>query len=225
MKPNNQTGENPFSLSIGDLMAAILFVFVLLLSAAMLKISEQSEKIENIATQYDNSKEEIYKDLEKHFGDDIVDWGAEIDKQKLSIRFSKQTMFDNNDTTLRPEFCAILDDFFPKYINLLMAHKDEIAEIRIEGHTSSIGSYFHNMQLSQDRSRNVLEYCESLVSQTQREWMRQFVTANGLSYSHLIYDNKGFEDENRSRRVEFRILTNSEESMQNILEELDELKK
>lgn len=54
--------------------------------------------------------------------------------------------------------------------------------------------------------------------------MRQYVTANGLSYSHLIKDNNGCEDENKSRRVEFRILTNSEESMQSILDNLEQLK-
>ena len=45
-------------------------------------------------------------------------------------------------------------------------YKDGIAEIRIEGHTSSewfdtVGldmAYYNNMKLSQDRSRNVLKY-------------------------------------------------------------------
>lgn len=224
MKNTLIPGENPFSLSIGDLMASVLFVFVLLLSAAILKISDQKRQIEYVAANYSNTKEEIRFELEKHFGDHIADWGAEIDPQKLSIRFSKQAMFDNNEPALRPEFRAVLDDFFPQYIALLMHYKDDIAEIRIEGHTSSVGTYFHNMQLSQDRSRNVLEYCEGLVSEEQRQWMRQYVTANGLSYSHLIKDNNGCEDENKSRRVEFRILTNSEESMQSILDNLEQLK-
>lgn len=212
--------ENPFSLSIGDLMASVLFVFVLLLSAAMLKINEQKQKIEQVAENYSNAKEDILRDLERHFGDNISDWGAEIDPNKLSIRFSKKSMFDNDDRELKLEFCEILDSFFPQYIQLLMLYKDDIAEIRIEGHTSSVGDYFYNMQLSQDRSRRVLEYCEGLVSEEQRMWMRQYVTANGLSYSHRIFDQNGNEDEDKSRRVEFRILTNSEESMQNILEGL-----
>jgi outer membrane protein OmpA-like peptidoglycan-associated protein len=128
-------------------------------------------------------------------------------------------MFANNNPKLNSEFLSVLDNFFPKYIDLLMQHKDVIAEIRIEGHTSSVGTYFHNMKLSQERSRNVLKYCWGLANMQQREWMKLCVTANGLSYSHPILVD-GVEDENKSRRVEFRILTKSEQSIDKINNQL-----
>lgn len=219
MKKQNHSEENPFSLSIGDLMAATLFVFVLLLSAALLKMREQTDelnqqnqRIKEITQKYEDNREEIRYALENHFGDQLTEWGAEIIPSKLCIRFSKQSMFANNQPGLNEEFLDVLDDFFPKYIDLLMDHKDVIAEIRIEGHTSSVGTYFHNMKLSQERSRNVLQYCWGLANSEQRTWMKECVTANGLSYSHPIIVD-GVEDEDKSRRVEFRILTNSEESI------------
>ena len=128
-------------------------------------------------------------------------------------------MFGNNNPQLNSEFLAVLDDFFPKYISLLEHYQHIIAEIRIEGHTSSVGTYFHKMKLSQERSRNVLEYCWGLATEPQREWMKLCVTANGLSYSHPIIVD-GVEDENKSRRVEFRILTKSEESIDRINDQL-----
>jgi outer membrane protein OmpA-like peptidoglycan-associated protein len=48
--------------------------------------------------------------------------------------------------------------------------------------------------------------------------LRRYVTANGLSSSRLIVDNKGEEDVARSRRVEFRIRTDAETRLAKILE-------
>lgn len=219
MRKHHSEEENPFSLSIGDLMAATLFVFVLLLSAALLKMREQTDAIKEITQKYEDNRMEIQHALETHFGDQLTEWGAEIIPNKLCIRFSKQSMFENNNPQLNSEFLAVLDDFFPKYIDLLMQHQHVIAEIRIEGHTSSVGTYFHNMKLSQERSRNVLQYCWGLANEQQQEWMKLCVTANGLSYSHPILV-EGVEDENKSRRVEFRILTKSEESIDKINDQL-----
>jgi outer membrane protein OmpA-like peptidoglycan-associated protein len=226
MRKHHSEEENPFSLSIGDLMAATLFVFVLLLSASLLKMKDQTDKlnqqnktIKEITRKYEDDRQEILHSLQTHFGDQLTEWGAEIIPSKLCIRFSKQSMFANNNPQLNSEFLSVLDDFFPKYINLLMQYQDVIAEIRIEGHTSSVGTYFHNMKLSQERSRNVLQYCWGLANMQQREWMKLCVTANGLSYSHPILVD-GVEDENKSRRVEFRILTKSEESIDQINNQL-----
>lgn len=209
--------ENPFSLSIGDLMAAVLFVVILLLAAAMLKLNEKQQKIDEVAEAYVNTNDSIVYALERHFGDNLVDWGAEIDPEKLSIRFTKKSMFDQDKSDIKPEFKTILDAFFPEYLKLLTYYRDNIEEIRIEGHTSSEGDYFHNMNLSQDRSRKVLDYCYNLVSPEEQDWMREKATANGLSYSHLIFDEWGMEDVDRSRRVEFRVVTKSKERLEEIM--------
>ena len=37
-KKTYDTEENPFAMSIGDLMAGLLFIFILLLTATMLKV-------------------------------------------------------------------------------------------------------------------------------------------------------------------------------------------
>ena len=50
-KSNSSSNENPFSLSIGDLMAGILFIFVLLLSVTMLEIQEKAEADSEISSK------------------------------------------------------------------------------------------------------------------------------------------------------------------------------
>ena len=49
------------------------------------------------------------------------------------------------------------------------------------------------------------------------KWIRLNVTANGLSSSKLIYNDDGKENRELSRRVEFRVKTNAEQRIQNIL--------
>lgn len=226
MKQKNvDSEENPFSLSIGDLMAATLFIFVLLLAAAMLKINQQTKQVELVADQYQTTKKNIVIGLQSEFGNNLDMWEAELDTATLCIRFQKEEiMFDNDQCELKPEFKQILNDFFPRYLKLLKQYKDEIEEIRIEGHTSSVGSYYHNMELSQARTRIVLEYCESLATEEDVEWMRKYITANGLSYSHPVLNPDGTENETRSRRVEFRVITKADSRLEQIVEQLNQMK-
>lgn len=101
----------------------------------------------------------------------------------------------------------------------------DIEEIRIEGHTSSEWNttqssektYFLNMELSQNRTRATLEYCLMLPKiDIDRSWIQQILTANGLSSSKPILVNN-VEDTVHSRRVEFKIKTNSENQIMKIL--------
>ena len=181
-----ENDENPFASSSGDLMAGLMFIFVLLLSAMMLQVQV-------------------------------------IDSTKLSIRFQEpSTLFDFSKARLKNEFKVILDDFFPRYLALISSEKyrENIEEIRIEGHTDSQGSYETNMELSQDRTRAVLNYCLAMIGDNQlKEWATYRITANGLSYSHLIYNADGTENPDLSRRVEFRIRTNAEQQLEKIAKE------
>ena len=209
--------ENAFALSTGDLMAGLLFIFILLLMGALLQVQEKAEQDEAVVKRYDEIKTQLYIDLQEEFKDDLTVWRATIDST-LTVRFQEPSMlFDNNEAVLKPHFKEILNDFYPRYIAVLNRpeYRDNIEEIRIEGHTDSNGEYFHNMQLSQDRTRAVLQYCMGLMRADQLEWARNFITANGLSYSHPILRN-GVEDKDLSRRVEFRVRTNAEKQLEEI---------
>lgn len=178
------SSENVFALSTGDLMAGLLFIFILLLMGALLQVQEKAEQDEAIVKKYDQIKTQLYIDLQEEFKDDLTVWRATIDST-LCVRFQEPSMlFDNNEAVLKPQFKEILNDFYPRYIAILNKpeYRDNIEEIRIEGHTSSDGSYFHNMELSQNRTRAVLEYCMGLMKPNQQDWARQFITANGCIF-------------------------------------------
>lgn len=230
-KVNNVSGENenPFSFSIGDLMAGVLFIFVLLLASSMLEIQEKAERDAEIASRYNNIKSDIYFDIAKEFKDDLSQWNAVVDENDLSIRFSldesgaKVSYFDSGRPDVKQEFKNVLDEFFPKYLSIIAnpKYRDSIEEIRIEGHTDSNGGYMLNVGLSQERAKNVLDYCLNMAGKDpdlkeMMEWAQYKITANGLSYSHPILNADGSENKDLSRRVEFKVRTNAEAQLEEI---------
>jgi outer membrane protein OmpA-like peptidoglycan-associated protein len=227
--------DNPYTLSIGDLMACLLMIFILLLAATLLQLQittgatvDRAQKVKDITNDYQNIREDLYHALYEEFKDDLPKWGAEIYKETLTIRFKEPSIyFDTGKDALKSEFKVVLRDFFPRYVNLLHQEKyrELIDEIRIEGHTSSEWAldtkgkdpYFLNMKLSQGRTRSVLEFCLGEIGNPDlRAWVRSKITANGLSSSKLIM-NSGGEDKEASRRVEFRVRTDAEKRIGNIL--------
>lgn len=233
MKKNQQNiapnEESSFSLSIGDLMAALLLIFVLLLAATLLRLQTEYDKRILVAEAYKNIQDSLYQDLHEEFDSDLKEWNAEFRRIDLSLRFKEpDVLFAQGQSNLREKFTEILDSFFPRYIAILTkdVYKDKIEEVRIEGHTSSEWqtkvtqdeAYFLNMELSQDRTRSVLEYCfTTLDSAIDKSWVMERITANGLSFSHLIKEN-GVELKEQSRRVEFRIKTNAEKELLNMMD-------
>lgn len=215
-----KTEDNPFALSSGDLMAGFLFIFILLLMSTLLQVQKKAEQDENIVNKYNNIKTQLYIDLKKEFEQDLILWNATIDSSNLSFKFQEgNTNFDYDQSVLQDRFKKILDSFFPRYLKTISSdrYRNNIVEIRIEGHTDSQGSYEYNMKLSQDRTRSVLNYCMLMVNPNQKNWVKAHLTANGLSSSHLIYNKDGSENAQLSRRVEFRIITNAEEQLKEII--------
>ena len=214
---------------LSDLMTGLMMFFMLLAVAYMIKVEADQQKIKQIAVRYDQLHNDLYKDLENEFKNDLPTWGAELDKD-LTLRFKEpDVLFDTGKDILKPRFKVILDDFFPRYINILTSekYKTSIQEIRIEGHTSSIWTtqtspdeaYFLNMELSQSRTRSTLQYLLNQPDvQDEKMWLRKYFTANGLSSSKLIMKSDGSEDMARSQRVEFRVRTDAESKIANIVE-------
>lgn len=214
--------------SVSDLMAGLMMVFLLVAVIFMVNMEIERNKIKNVAVLYDRLRTQLYQDLVQEFGDDLPRWGAEIDPN-LSFRFNREDiLFDRGETELKQEFTEILADFFPRYLNIITSEKyrNDISEVRIEGHTSSMWgersdeeAYILNMELSQSRTRSTLAYLLNLDDiQQHQSWLKRHLTANGLSSSKLIVDTNGNEDSARSRRVEFRVRTDAESRIATILQ-------
>lgn len=147
----NKNGEKlNFWLSYSDMMAALLLVFILILSCTLLetratyeaKQAELEEKEQIILSQQSQIdtivgvRGDLIDALSKEFsGNDL---SVKVDAQSGAITFDSTLLFGYNDDKLQDSGKAFLAEFLPKYFSVLLV-KDfspYVAEIIIEGHTT-----------------------------------------------------------------------------------------
>ena len=143
---------------------------------------------------------------------------ATVDEKTGDIVLDSSLMFETGSSTLKAEGLAQLNRLIPVYLGVLLQdeYRDYVAEIIIEGHTDSTGSYEHNLELSQNRALNVAKYClnTGTLTQTQKTRLKSIITAQGRSFSDPVYDENGVEDQERSRRVEIKFRLKDAEMIQ-----------
>ena len=140
-------------ISTSDFMTVLMVIFLFI---TILYINVINQAI----STYPDSMNKVYRELYKEFKDDMGKWNAELDRETLTIRFrAPEIFFQPGKSIIQRRFIKILDDFCPRYFKVIYRSKDNISEIRIEGHTSvewrdlpSEEAYFENMELSQDKN-------------------------------------------------------------------------
>lgn len=237
--------DSPFSLSVGDLMSCLLMMFILLLISSLMEIQKKfqnekeffdkqkvlAEKVKSISVKYRDIKSELGNELLAEFKNDLLKWNATLSTEELLIRFREpEVLFDSGTVEIKEKFQMILNDFFPRYSKILSntTFGPHIREVRIEGHTSSEyklaadpdEAYILNMELSQGRTREVLKHVLQTVFSDTRLWVQSRLCAIGLSSSHLVF-SEGIENKELSRRVEFRVVTDSEGQIGDIIREYE----
>jgi outer membrane protein OmpA-like peptidoglycan-associated protein len=226
---------------LADLMTVLMVIFLFISVSYMALKKKEQEKQNQIFKDYEKSKVDLYKELNEVLKSDFKKWNLKLERD-LSIKFiNPQVLFKEGSSDITPYFQTILSDFLPKYISVVIQKKyeDKIAEIRIEGHTDtkpikiSGDPYIDNMKLSQDRGRNVLAFLRSQncfinLQPTEKDRLQYWLTANGLSYGRTVdkeyklsFDSKKPIDDDKSRRVEFRIVTTSEAIINEALKKID----
>ncbi|MEK6989614.1 OmpA family protein [Paenibacillus sp. FSL K6-1566] len=226
-------------ISYTDLMSALLIIFALVIMVTMYDTQnayEQQKKAMDEATEAIKQKEEaiaqnnkliedvigvkskIIEELMIAFKDSNLD--LQIDKQTGAIRFSGGVFFDKNSSKVSAKGVDYLEDFIPKYIEILMSDqfRDEIAQIIVEGHTDSDGGYLYNLQLSQDRALAVAQqvFAPNFPKFKYQEELKTVITANGRSFSVPILDKNGEMDPDKSRRVEFKFRLKDEQLLEKL---------
>ena len=202
-----QDGENSW-INIADIMSALMMIFMFISISFLYQILSEKEIY----------KVSLNKALHEEFDKDLQRWQAVITDENI-MRFNSP--FVAGSSEVPQEFYLILQDYFPRYIKILSnaKFKNEIEEIRVEGHTSNGWGtvadkkeiYLKNMHLSQERASNVLALCYGLEESFEKDnvrWLEENLRANGMAFSKPLYQKDSTkEDKARSRRVEFKVLT------------------
>ena len=246
IKGKRKSEELNYWQSYSDMMAALLLMFVLIITVTILQAKDNYEKKQaeleeqnKAIIEYRQQVEKQQEQLDQLVGvrSDIIaalkskfvgsDLDVTIDTETGAISFDSKVLFDYDQYKLKSEGITFLNEFFPQYFEVILQPeiREYVAEVIIEGHTDQMGEYLYNLDLSQKRAFSVAEYClgenNNMFSDKELESIRAIVTANGRAYYEPIYDSNGNVDADASRRVEVQFRLTEDEmikQMSDILE-------
>ena len=223
-KKEIQIEETNYWLSIGDLMASILMIFMLLFIVKTIETGQELRKKEEIIEGFTGLKKNIISKIQKDFEERGIK--VDLDPQTGTIKIDDKILFNTGEYLLKPEGKKYLNEFVPIYINLLLNDeqvKKELSQIIIEGHTDDVGSYIYNMELSQKRAFEVIKYIyDEMPNFKGKEELKRYITANGRSNIKVLRDESGNIDRDKSRRVEFQFKLKEDETLMKIEKTLKE---
>jgi len=160
----------------------------------------------------------VISELKKILGKKI-----KIDPKNGSLRFSSNILFDTGKAKLKNNAKSELRKVFIEYVGALMSNKDikdHIDKIIIEGHTDSDGTFLYNLELSQKRAYEVMNYLLSLDF-VKKNHIKPLMIASGRSYLDTIKKANGKEDKEASRRIEIKFSLKNQNAMKEIERILD----
>lgn len=172
------------------------------LGALQSLLNHQQKQIDDLL----GVRTDIIRDLSLAFGK--AQLNVKVDANTGDIVLDSRLMFETGSDLIAMAGQSQLSKIIPIYLSVLMRteYKDYVAEIVVEGHTDSKGSYIYNLGLSQSRALSVVNYCLEMpgLSEGQRGLLQKIITAKGRSFSNLIYNEDGTENMDASRRVEIK---------------------
>ena len=140
-----------------------------------------------------------------------------IDEKSGAIKFSSNILFAQGAYKLKDESKKELNQVLKKYLTTLLDDKEirkYIHGITIEGHTNSDGSYLSNLELSQQRALEVMQFLYE-SNTINKDLLNKYVSSSGKSSSDLIFKD-GVEDKDASRRIEIKFIIKNEEAVKEL---------
>lgn len=197
--------EKPFWISFADLMTALMVLFLVVMSVALLSVTKTVSEIERIKAQRERDIDNLLEKV-KQAADRYPD--VTVDKNRNVIDFGDRARFDTASHQLNPEQAKLLRAFVPEVLTIAQDDlgKRWLKRIVAEGFTDQRGTYLYNLNLSLQRSQRVLCVLldspfpdEKPMSQEQLEQIRELFLVGGYSFNSA----KSSFDE--SRRIELRL--------------------
>ena len=117
--------------------------------------------------------------------------------------------FEFGKSALLPTAETFLSEAMPHYASMTCGSgEQEVEAFVIEGYTDDLGDDIRNLRLSQERSFAVLAKSLEVIREKlpwAYECFLHKATANGRGKQHLLRNDAGYTDRDKSRRVVFKI--------------------
>ncbi|EGK4340781.1 OmpA family protein [Campylobacter coli] len=184
------------------------------------QLEKKDEEIRNLQESFDKAKEKVQnlslirenlsKELQAKLDSNIT-----IDQKTGSISLPSEVLFDKDSYTLKNEAKASLRKILSEYFNAIINDPkilSNIENIIIEGHTDSDGSYIYNLDLSQKRAYEVMNFIYTFYKDIR---LQKLLMASGRSFSDPVLVN-GVEDKDKSRRIEIKFSIKNDNALKDV---------
>ncbi len=197
--------EKPFWISYADLMTALMVLFLVVMSVALLAVTKKITDQEVAKAAYEKAVDALMDDVQR-----AVDRypGITLDREKRVIGFGSRANFLYRDYRLPSDKAQALREFVPEVLTIANSPhgRQLLKRVVVEGFTDQNGSYLYNLNLSLQRSQSVLcallanaEKGEIPLTDEQRKDIQDLFLVSGFSF------NSARSTADDSRRVEFRL--------------------
>lgn len=194
--------EKPFWISFSDLMTALMVLFLVTVSVALVSVTKKVASEKQVQDYRDTDIKRVLRKFDavvKRFGGKLND---------RTVDFGPKARFQNDSDELSRDAIFLLIKFVPEVLAIARDPdgKKWLKRIVVDGYASHDGSYMHNLDLSIRRSERVL--CILLMkpsgatgglSPVDQHDVRRLFLVGGSSYNSIK------ETAEESRRVELRL--------------------
>lgn len=202
---NKEEGEKPFWISYADLMSALMVMFLLVMSVALLAITNDVTEAERREVERAHEIDQILAKIEQATRKYP---GISIDKNRSVIDFGDRARFDTGSSSLSTEQARYLSTFVSEVLSIVREElgKKWVKRIVVEGFADQRGDYLLNLNLSLQRSQRVLcvllappPVQEHALTPEELEQVRELFLVGGYSF------NSAKASLEESRRIELRL--------------------
>jgi hypothetical protein len=200
---SREEAEKPFWISFSDMMTALMVLFLVVMTVALLAVTHSIREGEKKKVM---REDEIGMLMERIKGETMSFPGIAIRGQ--TIDFGDQARFDTDSHRLSQDQEKHLRAFAPLILKIARdpLGKKWLKRVVVEGYADRRGTYLHNLNLSIQRSERVLcallsrpEPGETPMATEDRRLIRELFLVGGASFNSL----KKTPEE--SRRIELKL--------------------
>jgi outer membrane protein OmpA-like peptidoglycan-associated protein len=202
---NKDEGEKPFWISFADLMSALMVMFLLVMSVALLAVTNDISQADRNKAKREQEIDQLMVKIEQATAKHP---GIFVDKERAVIDFGDRARFDTGSSQLSAEQAQYLSQFVSEILVIAQGEQGSrwLKRVVAEGYSDQRGDYLLNLNLSLQRSQRVL--CALLsppasqavvLTQAEKELVRAYFLVGGYSFNSA---KKSLEE---SRRIELRL--------------------
>jgi outer membrane protein OmpA-like peptidoglycan-associated protein len=194
--------EQPFWISFSDLMTALMALFLVAMSVALLSITDEISQTEDEKAQRLEEIDQFLSELQK-----MTTGMSGVIARGRVVDFGERARFATNSHQLSAEQAQALREIAPSLLGLARnpLGKKWLKRIVVEGFADARGSYLYNLNLSLQRAERLLcvllaaPPAPSALGAEDRLFARDLFLVSGSSYNALR------ESPDESRRIELRL--------------------